>query len=138
MVQNPPEGYPRVVPYLLYEDAGAALNWLTKAFGFEELERIEGPDGVSHAEMAVGDSRIMLGSPGPGYRNPDHLGGTTQNLYIYVDNVDEHCARAKAAGATIIEDVAVQDYGDRRYGARDPEGHCWWFAQPIHDRPRDR
>jgi len=126
---NPPPGYPRISPYLNYEDTGAMLEWLVRAFGLTERHRQCGPDGgVVHAEMALEDGVVMLGSPGGGFRNPKHLGQVTQSLYIYLDDVDAHCARARAAGAEIIEEPAEQPYGDRRYGACDPEGHRWYFA----------
>ena len=121
-----------VTPYLLYEDAGAALEWLSKAFEFTETERIENPDGtVGHAEMDVGDgSAIFLGSPGEGYQNP-RSAGRTALVYVYVEDVDEHYAQAKDAGAEIVEEPAEQPYGDRRYAAEDPEGHVWYFAAPL-------
>jgi uncharacterized glyoxalase superfamily protein PhnB len=121
-----------VTPYLLYEDAGAALEWLSNAFEFTETERIENPDGtVGHAEMDVGDgSTIFLGSPGEGYQNP-RSAGRTALVYVYVEDVDEHYAQAKEAGAEIVEEPAEQPYGDRRYAAEDPEGHLWYFAAPL-------
>ena len=78
--------------------------------------------------MALEDGVVMMGSPGGNFRNPKHLGQVTQSLYVYVDDVDAHCARAREAGAEIIEEPADQPYGDRRYGACDPEGHHWYFA----------
>jgi PhnB protein len=135
MVQNPPEGFPRVTPYLLYEDVAGALDWLANAFGFIERLRFEDPDGsVSHAEMEIGpDGVIMMGDPGPDYRNPKRLGGTTQQTHVYMDNVDEHFERAKGAGATIVSELEDQSYGDRRYIAEDPEGHRWTFSQHVRD-----
>ncbi len=134
MVQNPPENMPRITPYLLYQDVESALAWLSSAFGFRERLRFPGPDGkIVHAEMEYADGLIMMGCPGPEYRNPKALGQVTQHNYIYVDDVDQHHAHAKAAGATIIEAPEDQFYGDRRYGAEDPEGHQWHFAQHIRD-----
>ena len=90
-----------------------------------------------HAEMALEDGVVMMGSPGEGFRNPKRLGQVTQSLYVYIDDVDAHCARAREADAVILEEPADQPYGDRRYGARDPEGHHWYFASradaPAHD-----
>ncbi len=138
MVANPPADTPRVSPYLLYEDVEAALDWLTKAFGFVERARIEMPEGgVGHAEMTIDDGLIMMGYPGPTYKNPKHLGASTQHTYVYVGDVDAHYARAKAAGANIFEEPADQFYGDRRYGAHDPEGHMWFFATHTRDVPPD-
>ena len=126
--------YPRITPYLLYEDVPAALEWLGKAFGFTERLRFAGSDGVvNHAEMTLGDGVIMMGFPGPGYRNPKHLGKATQLVNVYVDDVDEHFARAKGEGASILSELENQSYGDRRYIAQDPEGHQWVFAQHVSD-----
>ncbi len=135
MATNPPKGYPRLSPYLNYKDTGAMIEWLAKAFGFQERERMSSPDGmVFHAEMTFHDSVIMMGTPaGPDFKNPNMLGQTTQSLYIYVDDVDEHSTTARAAGAEIIEEPTTQDYGDRRYGAKDPEGHVWYFAARTKD-----
>ena len=71
---------------------------------------------------------VMMGSPGGGFRNPASLGQVTSSLYVYIDDVDAHYARSRAAGAEILEEPADQPYGDRRYGVRDPEGHSWYFA----------
>jgi PhnB protein len=118
-----------ITPYLLYEDAAAALGFLSRAFGFEELRRIEGPEGrVNHAEVRIGDGEVHLGEPAEP-TSPNRLGGTAVLLYVYVADVDAHFGRACAAGAEIVDEPADQDYGDRRYHARDPEGHSWYFAQ---------
>jgi uncharacterized glyoxalase superfamily protein PhnB len=118
-----------VTPYLLYEDAAAALDFLSRAFGFEELRRITGPGGrVDHAEMRIGDGEVHLGQPGEP-TSPNRLGGTAVQLYVYVADVDAHFTRASGAGAEIVDEPADQEYGDRRYHARDPEGHAWYFAQ---------
>ena len=134
MPTNPPENMPRISPYLYYEDVASALEWLSRAFGFRERHRIAGPGGkVVHAEMALADGVIMMGNPGPDYRNPKRLGQTTQNIYVYVDDVEAHFRHAQAAGAKILEEPQDQFYGDRRYGTEDPEGHQWFFAQHIRD-----
>ena len=75
----------------------------------------------------------MLGSPGDDYKNPKRLGGVTQLIHVYVDEVDRHCETATAAGARIVRPPEDQSYGDRRYDAEDPEGHMWSFAQHIRD-----
>jgi uncharacterized glyoxalase superfamily protein PhnB len=121
-----------IIPYLLYENAGAALDWLGRAFGFTEAMRMEDGERVAHAEMDVGrGARVQLGSPGSHYRSPKQLGTRTALVYLYVDDVDAHCARAREAGATIVEEPADQDYGERRYAAEDLEGQHWYFATPI-------
>lgn len=118
-----------ITPYLLYEDVAGALKWLAKAFGFRKYGvQMSGPDGqINHAGMKLGDDLIMMGYPGPKYKNPKRLGQATQNLYVNVDDVDKHFERAKKAGATILAEP--EDH--RRYGAADPEGHHWYFAQDI-------
>ena len=134
MPANPPEDMPRITPYLFYEDVASALGWLGDTFGFRERMRIPDDDGrITHAEMELADGVIMLGCPGPDYQNPGHLGQVTQNLYIYVDDVDKHFERSKQAGAKILDEPEDQFYGDRRYGAEDPEGHHWYFAQHVRD-----
>lgn len=139
MAANPPAGYPRLSPYLLYEDVSAALAFLQRAFGFAETFHLNGKDGaITHAEMKLADAHIMLGCPGPQYRNPRHLGGSTQYVHVYVDQIDAHAARARAAGARIVQEPADQSYGDRRYIAEDLEGHMWAFAEHLRDvAPQD-
>jgi len=121
-----------ITPYLLYEDVDAALGFLAKAFGFQEVLRYTGEEGyVNHAEMQIGDGKVYLGDPGDQYRNPKRLGQETVGIYVLVEDVDEHFQRAQAAGAEIKEEPADQEYGERRYTARDPEGQYWFFAQPT-------
>ena len=119
-----------VIPYLLYEDAAGALDFLSKAFGFQETFRSEDGDRIAHAEMTLGEGRIMLGQPGEDFTSANDRGGTVL-LYAYVDDVDGHCERARRAGAEIVEEPADQEYGERVYHARDPEGHDWYFGQPV-------
>ena len=122
----------KIYPYLLYHSCEDALDWLARAFGFEETLRYTGAAGyVNHAEMKLGDARIFLGNPGESYRNPREQGGETIGLYVYVDDVDAHYARAKATDAEITEELVDQDYGDRRYTVLDPEGHKWFFATQV-------
>jgi uncharacterized glyoxalase superfamily protein PhnB len=137
MTQNPPEGYPRISPYLYYEDAGAALEWLSRAFGLSERIRMPAEDGrVMHAELELDGGVVMLGTVvREGYRSPKALDVNTSSVYTYVDDVDAHFARAKDAGAQILQEPEDQPYGDRHYGARDPEGHEWWFGQHMRDVP---
>jgi len=120
----------QLTPYLFYEDVPAALEWLGRAFGFRERMRMTEPEGtVTHAEMELGNAVIMMGCPGPEYRNPKRLGQATLGLYVHVDDVDAHHDKARAAGATIQAELEDKPYGDRVYGVLDPEGHQWWFAQ---------
>jgi len=122
------------MPYLLYEDSDAALDFLTSAFGFTEKVRMTDDSGrVNHAEVQIADGVVMFGTPGEDYKNPKKLGGKTQSVYVYVDDVDAHFERAKAAGAKIVRDPEDQFYGDRNYGVEDLEGHEWYFGTHVRD-----
>jgi uncharacterized glyoxalase superfamily protein PhnB len=122
-----------ISPYLYYEDGAAAMDWLIEAFGFEEAMRMTDDDGrVVHGELTLGDSRVMLGQiDRSGYESPRKRGGGTAGVHVYVDDVDAHFERAKAAGADIRMEPTDQEYGDRRYDAKDLEGHDWFFAQRL-------
>lgn len=125
----------RITPYLFYEEVEVALDFLARAFGFQETLRYSGSAGyVAHAEMRLGEEAIMLGSPGEQYRNPSRTGAVTVAIHVTVDDVEAISERARAAGAQIIEPPTDQPYGGRRFGANDPEGHEWWFSQspPSH------
>ncbi len=132
---DPPPGWPRIVPHLIYDDPAAAIDWLTRAFGFRErvARRHTTADGtIERAQMDVGDSIITLGLPSVHGDSPQR--GVSSMLYIYVVGaVDEHYRQATAAGAKIV--LALEDvpWGDRRYQATDPEGHQWTFAQHVFD-----
>ena len=123
----------RVSPYLLYGDAGAAIEYLERVFGCREILRYTAEDGrVSHAELRCPDGGdIMLGQPGTGYCSPHQLGGITTMIHVYVDDVDAHYARAREAGAVIERELTDQPFGDRSYGATDLEGHQWFFATRV-------
>jgi uncharacterized glyoxalase superfamily protein PhnB len=133
MPKAPPNGMPRITPNVFYDDLGAALEFLCKSFGFETRMAMPGPDGsLMHAELQVDDGVIML-SPtvdDAHWTSPRTQGGrVTQSLYIYVDGVDGHCERARAAGAQIVAEPEEMFWGDRTYVASDPEGHRWTFAE---------
>lgn len=122
-----------ITPYLYYRDLEGALKFLAAAFGFRRTgETMAGPDGkLSHAAMNLGDDVVMMGRPDTKYRNPKQLKQATQSLYINVEDVDKRFKRAKKAGAQILEEPVDTAYGHRRFGAMDPEGHQWYFAQEI-------
>lgn len=122
-----------ITPYLLYEDVGAALEFLAKAFGFRQQGDVfRGPGGeINHAAMKLGRHLVMMGCPGKGYRNPRRLKQATVLLYVDVADADKHCARAEKAGAKIKDAPADTFYGARRYSVEDPEGHLWYFAAPL-------
>jgi uncharacterized glyoxalase superfamily protein PhnB len=122
-----------ITPYLYYQDVDAAQKFLAKAFGFRKFgAAMKGPDGkISHAAMQLGKDLIMMGRPPGSYQNPKQLGQATQSLYVNVDDVDKHFKRAKKAGASVLEEPTKTEYGHRRYGVTDPEGHEWYFAHEL-------
>ncbi len=142
-----PKGWPRLSASVYYDDPRAAIEWLCKAFDFEKRMVVEGDDGtIVHSELTYGEGMVMVG--GTGVRDgkeawtklaasPKSLGGKfTASSCFFVDDCDQHHARAVANGATIIREPTTNDYGDdywtdRTYGAIDPEGHLWWFMQRI-------
>lgn len=117
---------PDVIPVIRYRDARAALDWLERAFGFERHAVHEEGGTVRHAELRWRGGMVMLGSAAPS----DSADGSrsTEGPYVIVEDVDAHCARARAAGAEIVLEPSDQDYGSRDYQARDPEGHLWSFG----------
>ncbi len=132
--RNPPEGMPRISPYLFYRDLPAALEWLEKAFGLETRMTVPGPDGKpAHAEMTLADGLVMMGpaSDERKTKSPQDLPAVNQSLYVYVDDVEAHFARAKASGAKISAELETMFWGDRMYTAHDCEGHHWTFAQCV-------
>ena len=147
MPQSLPDGMPRVVPMLSYEDVASAVDWLATAFGFRERLRFAEPDGtVTHAEMELSDGVIMLGHPGPEYQSPRRhaevcdaahrwsaVPYVIDGVHVYVDDVDAHFERAKGSGATILSEPEDTPYGDRNYRVEDLEGHRWMFAQHVRD-----
>jgi PhnB protein len=125
---------PVIIPYVLYEDVPAAIDFLERAFGFKEVLRFAGDDGVvSHAEARLGDSVLLMGHPGPAYRNPRNSGVEHCMLVADVDDVDAHYERAKAAGATILSEPREEAYGDYMYRAEDLEGFRWQFGTRVKD-----
>ena len=120
---------------VVYRDDRAALEWLAKAFGFEACLVITDDGGaIVHAEMKYQGGLIMVARQWADFtRPPGALGGAnTQYLHVHVDeDIDAHCARARAAGAKILAEPSDQFYGDRTYRAMDPEGHVWTFGQTV-------
>lgn len=118
-----------VTPYLLYEDAVAAVAFLTEAFGFREVDRATGAAGGTHVELeAPAGGTVYLGQPPNGFQNPPPAAATSQT-YVIVENVDAHFERAVAVGARVTEPVTDTAFGHRRYGCSDPQGHRWYFAE---------
>lgn len=130
---KPPAGWQRVTPALFYDDAEAAIAFLERAFGFAVRLKVPGPDGgVMHSELTFEDGVIMVASSRaqPPRKSPRAFGGVSQSLYVFVEDVDAHCERARAAGAKIVGEP-VLSHGNRQYFAEDPEGHQWGFAEHV-------
>lgn len=135
-----------VIPMLDYEDGPAAMDWLAKAFGFQEVTRWVDEDGrLSHGEMIVGNGRIMLATATPDYESPKHhrehceramawssVPWVIDGVMVYVDDVEAHFERARAAGAMMLTGLEDGPPG-KRYRVEDIEGHRWMFMQ----RPTD-
>ena len=132
-----PEGYHTVTPFLAVDGATRAIEFYVRAFGAIELMRHAEPSGkVRHAEIRIGDSRIMLADEFPElphWKSPHARGGSTVHLYLYVEDVDAWFERAIAAGAKELMPVADQFYGDRLGGLVDPFGHVWYVATTKED-----
>ncbi len=122
------------MPGLRYVDAPAAIEWLCAAFGFDKHLLVPGDKGkIAHVQLTFRNSMIMLGSVCEGVYDdlmiqPTEAGTVTQAPYVIVDDVDAHCARARATGAEIVMEPADQDYGGRLYSCRDIERHLWNFG----------
>jgi len=125
---NPiPPGYTTVTPYLCVTDPAKLIDFLTQAFDAKLIFKMDGPGGrIMHAEMTIGDSRIMLGQPEPGKE-------TNAMIHLYLPDADGFYARAIAAGATSVREPADQFYGDRSAGVRDQFGNQWFIATHVED-----
>lgn len=131
-----PKGYHTVTPYLIVNGGMRALEFYKKAFGAKAVVCMEHGDGkVGHAELTIGDSKIMLsdGCSEMKTPSPQELGGTPVSIHLYVKDVDAFVKRAVAAGAKLIRSVENQFYGDRSGGLEDPFGHTWDVATHIED-----
>ena len=130
-----PDGYPAVTPYLIVAGAARAIDFYKHAFGATETMRLDGPNGLAHAEIRIGGSVVMLAdeSPDMGYKGPRSYGGTSVSLMLYVDAVDATFQRALDAGATQQRAVQEQFYGDRSGTLEDPFGHVWTLATHVED-----
>jgi uncharacterized glyoxalase superfamily protein PhnB len=135
----------RIVPFIGYEDAAGAIDWLERAFGFRERRdaRSEEDGKITHAELELQGARIYLSTP-PCYASPRTLQAESEAArrsydnpwvidghFVEVDDVDAHHERARAAGATIIRELDEPGIGLRIYTAEDLEGHRWMFGQPT-------
>jgi PhnB protein len=135
-VRPVPEGYHTVTPYLTVEDAAEAIEYYKKAFGAKESVRMDAPGGkIGHAELEIGDSRVMLSDPFPqaSTKPPKELGGTSASVFLYVEDVDAVVKQAVDSGATVTMEVADQFWGDRFGTVTDPFGHVWSIATHVED-----
>jgi uncharacterized glyoxalase superfamily protein PhnB len=121
-----------IVPILIYEDVGQAIDWLCRAFGFKERLRAERNGVVGHAQLSVAEGALMLGRQGGPYRIPV-ANEVSQYVHVTVENVDRHFERAKQCGATVIQPPTDMPFGERQYTAQDHAGHWWTFSQHIAD-----
>ena len=132
-----PEGHHTVTPQLTLDNAAQAIDWYKKALGAEELSRATGPDGkIMHAEIQIGDSRIMLNDPMGGGKGPKAIGGSPASLWLYVEDCDALYNRAIAAGAQTfgpMGKMADQFWGDRCGTVSDPHGYLWTIATHKED-----
>jgi uncharacterized glyoxalase superfamily protein PhnB len=125
-----------VSPHANYQNLAEAMAWLAKAFGFQEYYRYG--DGPSGGQMWAGKVAIQVRQASSGQMSPAQLGYGTQSLTVFVDDVDEHHAQAKAAGAKIREEPHETEYGEYQYAAEDLDGHHWLFSRHVKDRsPED-
>jgi PhnB protein len=138
---NPiPDGYPRVIPYLIVDGGTAAIDFYSSVLGATERMRMPAPDGkIGHAELELGDSLIMLADEFPDMdaRGPRTMGGTPVSLLVYVDDADAAFDRAIQAGAKSLQPVEDKFYGDRSGRFEDPFGHRWDVATHVEDVPPD-
>lgn len=133
-----PEGYNTVTPYLVIKGAARAIEYYKKVFDAKVVVRMDGPNGtIGHAELQIGDSRIMLAdenpSMGQGYSSASTIGGSPVSLYLYLPEVDKIVERAISEGAKILKPVEDQFYGDRSGFFQDPFGHLWGVATHVED-----
>jgi PhnB protein len=144
MEEDMERGYPGIIPMIAYEDGLAAIDWLSRAFGFrerQEARQLSSEGILAHAEMEAGDGLIMLATPTPDYESPRHHRETCEQarkwsrvpwiidgVLVYVDDLDAHYERSRAAGATILSSIE-DDLIGRRYRVEDLEGHRWFFFE---------
>jgi PhnB protein len=127
-----PDQYHTVTPYLLGPGTLALIEFLKKAFGAVETERVMGNgDAVMHAEVKIGDSMVMMSDGGGDWKSMPTA------LYLYVTDVDAVYGRALAAGAVSVGEPTTQFYGDRHGGVKDPSGNVWWIATHVEDVPAE-
>jgi len=131
-----PPGFHTVTPYITVTKSAEAIDFYKRAFGAEEVFRMDGPGGkVIHAEIKIGDSVIMLSDewPNSGVKAPINAGCCTASLMIYLPDVDASYTQAVNAGAKSTMPVEDQFWGDRAGQVTDPYGHKWMLATHVED-----
>lgn len=131
-----PEGYTSVTPYLTFDDTAAAIDFYKKAFGAEETVRLPAPDGsVAHAEIKIGNARVMMGAPCPekGNKSANTLDGSPVGFCIYVADVEAAFKKAKSAGMTQKKPIEDMFWGDRMGSLKDPFGFEWSIAERVRE-----
>lgn len=124
-----PDGFHTVTPALALDNAAQTIEWYKKAFGAEEVSRNLGPDGkIMHAELKIGNSRLMVSDVMEGMKGPKTFGGSPIALWLYVENSDALFNRAVGAGANVQMPIADQFWGDRAGAVADPAGYTWWIG----------
>ena len=136
MPQPIPEGYSTLTPYLALDDAAGAIDFYKRAFGATELSKMEGPGGkIMHAELEIGDSKLMLADawPGSSTQAPRQLGAATAGVFVFHEDIDSFFKQAIDAGATSVTDPENMFWGDRFGTLQDPFGHVWHVATHVED-----
>lgn len=131
-----PQGYHSVTPYLTLNNTASAIDFYKRAFGAQEIMRMDMPGGkIGHAEIRIGDSMIMLADemPGGGCQSPQSVHGTTAGVFLYVEDVDAVFNQAVSAGAQAEMQPADMFWGDRYGQVEDPFGHKWSLATHTRD-----
>ena len=133
MVVNRSSPRATVVPILVYEDVGKAIEWLCGTFGFRERLRAAGPGGsVTHAQLDIAEGAVILGRQGAEFR-PPRPNEVSQFLHVHIDDVDRHFENARQCGARILKSPTDMPFGERQYTVEDLGGHRWTFSQSFAD-----
>ncbi len=131
MLKNRSVPVDTILPHIVYPDVAAAIEWLSRVFGFREHYRYGEP--AAGAQLYVGNAWIMLRGERPGSSSPSRAGIATQSLTVFVEDVEAHCQRSIAAGAKIVEPLHETEYGELQYAAEDMAGHHWLFSRHARD-----
>lgn len=133
-----PDGYYTITPQLTLDDCAQAIDWYKRGLGAQEISRSAGPDGkIAHAEIQIGNSRVMLNDAMMGQKGPEALGGSPASLWLFVDDSDTLFRKAVNAGAATAMPMDNQFWGDRAGAITDPAGYTWWIATRKEDLTRE-